>query len=93
MTLSKAYKLLKLAIKDKKIKIYVFRDPKMCWKQGEKLSWELADGLAKYLENDLNWLETIMKQLPPLSKCKHPKGLRDKCDGKPYCMGCNDDLD
>ena len=92
MTIVKAYKLAKLAINDKKIKICDFRDPKMPWNQGEKLSWELTDGLATYFENDVKWLESIMKQLPPLQKCKHPKELRDKCDGKLYCMGCNEDL-
>ena len=93
MTLAKAYKLLELAIKDKKVKISDFRDPKMSWNQGEKLSYDLADGISKYLENDIDWLQAIMKQLPPLSKCKHPKELRDKCDGKFYCMGCNEDLE
>lgn len=92
MTLTKAYQLLKLTIKDKNVKIRDFRDPKMSWNQGEKLSWDLADGLAQYLENDISWLKAIMKQLPPLTKCKHPKQLRDKCEGKLYCMGCNQDL-
>lgn len=92
MTLAKAYKLVNLAIKDKKVKIHDFRDPKMPWNHGEKLSWELADGLANYLENDITWLKAIMRQLSPLSKCKHPRELRDKSEGKFYCMGCNEDL-
>ena len=93
MTLAKAYKLVNLAIKDKKVKIHDFRNPTMPWNQGEKLSWELADGIATYLENDLEWLKAIMKQLPPQPKCKHPKELHDKCEGKIYCMGCNEDLE
>jgi len=93
LTLAKAYKLLELAIKDKKVKISDFRDPKMSWNQGEKLSCDLADGIAKYLENDIDWLKAIMKQLPPLSKYKHPKELHDKCEGKIYCMGCNENLE
>lgn len=28
-----------------------------------------------------------------MPKCKHPKELRDKCDGKLYCIGCNEDLE
>lgn len=92
MTLSKAYKLLKLAIKDKQIKKQGFLDPKMSWNQGEEMSKDLARSLAEFLEKDITWLKAIMKQLPPLPKCKHPKELRDKCDGKSYCMGCNEDL-
>jgi len=65
----------------------------MPWNQGEKLSFDLAEGLATYFENDVKWLKAIMKQLPPLPKCNHPKELQDKCEGKIYCMGCNQDLD
>jgi len=93
LTLAKAYKLVKLAIEQKKATKEGLLDPKMTWNQGAEMSKDLASGLADFLENDIDWLKAIMKQLPPLSKCKHPKELRDKCDGKFYCMGCNEDLE
>ncbi len=44
------------------------------------------------LDNDIEWIKAIKKQLPPLSKCKHPKKMHDNCDGQLYCMDCNEDL-
>jgi len=93
LTLAKAYKLVKLAIERKKATKQGLLDPKMPWNQGAEMSKDLASGLADFLENDIAWLKVLLKYLPPLSKCKHPKELRDKCDGKLYCMGCNEDLE
>jgi len=92
MTLSKAYKLVKLAIEQKETTKQGLLDPKMTWNQGAEMSKDMANGLADFLENDIDWLKAIMKQLP-LPKCKHPKELHDKCEGKIYCMGCNEDLE
>lgn len=92
LTLTKTCKLLKLAIVHKNAMIQGLLDPKMDWNQDQEISRNFASGLADFLENDVTWLEAIMKQIPPLPKCKHPKELRDKCDGKYYCMGCNEDL-
>lgn len=64
----------------------------MSWNQGHEISKEMADCLAYYIGKDIDWLKVLLKQLPPLSKCKHPKELRDRCDGEWYCMGCNEDL-
>ena len=93
MTLSKSYKLVKHAITQKEATKRGLLDPKMAWNQGAEMSKDLANGLAEYLENDIVWLKVLLKQLPPLPKCKHPKELRDRCDGKWYCMGCNEDLE
>ena len=93
MTLPKAYKLVKLAIEQKKATKQGLLDPKMPWNQGAEMSKDLASGLADFLENDIAWLKVLLKQLPPLPKCKHPKELQDKCDEKIYCMGCNEDLE
>ena len=92
MTLSKVYKLVKLGIKQKEITIQGLLDSKMSWNQGNGMSKDLASGLAEFIEKDIEWLKIIMKHLPPLPKCKHPKELHDKCEGKFYCMGCNQDL-
>ena len=91
--MAKAHKLVKLAIKQKETAKHGLLDPKMPWNQGAEMSKDLARGLADFLENDISWLKVLLKQLPPLSKCKHKKELQDKCDGKIYCMGCNQDLE
>ena len=92
MTLSKVYKLVNLGIKQKEITIQGLLNSKMSWNQGNGMSKDLASGLAEFIEKDIEWLKTIMKHLPPLPKCQHPKELHDKCEGKFYCMGCNQDL-
>ena len=92
MTLSKVYKLVNLGIKQKEETKQGLLDSKMSWNQGNELSKDFATGLAEFLAKDIEWLKILLKQLPPLSKCKHPKELHDKCEGKLYCMGCNQDL-
>jgi len=93
LTLAKAYKLVKYAIKQKEETKQGLLDPKKPWNQGSEMSKELASGLADFLENDIVWLNVLIKQLPPLPKCNHPKELRDKYEGKIYCMGCNENLE
>lgn len=93
MTLLKAYKLVKLAVKDKEKKKKGLLNPAQPWNKGDISTMEFAKGLTEVIDNDIKWLKAIRKQLPPMPKCKHPKELRDKCDGKLYCMGCNQDLD
>ena len=92
MTLTKAYNLVKLAIKQKETTIQGLLNSKMSWNQGNGMSKDFATGLADFLAQDVEWLKILLKQLPPLPKCKHPKELHDKCKGKLYCMGCNQDL-
>ena len=92
MTLSKVYKLVKLGIKQKEITIQGLLNSKMSWNQGHEMSKDFATRLADFLAKDIEWLKILLKQLPPLIKCKHPKELHDKCEGKFYCMGCNQDL-
>lgn len=48
--------------------------------------------------HDLSWLQAIRNQLLPEQHrikivCKHPKKDHDVCDGKKYCMNCNQDLE
>ena len=92
MMLTKAHKLVEMVIKDKKKKIEGFLDPDKYWNQNSDTTREFAKGLSEVLDNDVQCLEAIRKQLPPLSKCKHPKEMHDKCDGQLYCMDCNEDL-
>ena len=92
MTLTKARKLVEIAIKDKKKKIKDFLDPDKSWNQNSDTTREFAKGLSEVLDDDVQCLEAIRKQLPPPSKCRHPKEMHDKCDGQLYCMNCNENL-
>ena len=79
-------------LKYKKERKQGITDPKQPWNRGDDIIRDMASLVAEGIDNDIEWLTAIKKQLPPLSKCKHPKELHDKCEGKIYCMGCNEDL-
>lgn len=93
MTLVKAHKFVNLQLKDKQEKKVKLLDKRYPWNTGEGFLSQVVALVTEGLDNDIEWLSAIKKQLPPLSNCKHPKYLRDKCDGKLYCMGCNEDLE
>jgi len=93
LTLFKAQKLVKFALKQKETTKNGLLDPNMSWNHGHEMSKEVANSFADYINRDILFLKVLQKQLPPLSKCNHPKELHDKCDGKCYCMGCNEDLE
>lgn len=92
VTLSKVHKLVNLILKNKKEKKVDMLDKKHPWNTGDEFLSQIVYMVIEGLDKDIEWLNAIKKQLPPLSKCKHPKELRDKCDGKIYCMGCNEEL-
>lgn len=61
------------------------------------LKLTLAKLMADGLQNDLEWLHALKRQLIPhqhLTKivCTHPKKDHDIADGQTYCMNCNKDL-
>ena len=94
MSVQKALKIIDAAIENKQKKKTDFLDPKMSWNR-DGIIFEFAKGLAQAMENDIEWFQAIKKQLQSKNQiqCKHPKKLLDiDPDGKPYCMGCNQDL-
>lgn len=53
----------------------------------------LGLAIASVHEDVANCLFVIKKYLEDKPKCKHPKKMRDKCEGQIYCMQCDTDLD
>jgi len=51
---------------------------------------EVATTLLENEKTIIKNLKLIKKELVP--NCKHPKNMRDTCDGMVYCMNCNLDL-
>jgi len=81
MSVKKAIKLLDWWINQRKEKIKEipnFNDT------------ELGTTLLENEKTIIKNLELIKKELVP--NCKHPKNMRDTCDGVQYCMNCNLDL-
>lgn len=57
-----------------------------------------AKMIVRFQQYDLDWLHAIKRQLLPEQHrtkivCKHPKKDHDVCDGKKYCMNCNEELE
>lgn len=93
MTLEKAHLLLNLMIKHKRDAREGLLDPKQLWNRDDDVMRGAASTMADGIENDIEWLETIKKQLPTPPKCSHPKKMQDVTkDGQRYCMNCNADL-
>lgn len=92
MTVSQAKSHLKKIIKNRKKIMNGFLDKNQPW-HGNKISSELAEGLAEFLREEISNLEMLLKLLDKnSSKCKHPKKDHDRCNGVLYCMNCNTDL-
>jgi len=92
MTIKKAISGLDFLIKNKQEMKEGLLDPSKSWNQGMDLPNQVAKGFTEVIDNDIEWFKVIRKQIHPLSKCKHPKKLHDRCEGKLYCMGYNQDL-
>lgn len=92
--MKKAIKALKGLVEHRKKLILGFRDKNQPWhKENQDLPAEMAEGLAVFLSDEVEYLEKVIKLLESKkSKCKHPKKYHDKCDGVWYCMNCNEDL-
>ncbi len=97
MTVKKAIKGLDMLIQNKtKVREGVL-DPAQPWNSKDTIIQDMAKMMGERLQNDLEWLYAIKKQLLPhqhLTKivCKHLKKDQDICDGQKYCMNCNKDL-
>jgi len=83
MSVKKAIKILDFWINERNEKIKKIPDFKF---NDIKLETTLLENEQTIIKN----LELIKKELVP--NCKHPKNMRDKCDGVEYCMGCNLDM-
>ena len=93
--MKKAILALKKLVKHRKGLISIFRDKNQPWHLNNcELSSEMADGLAHFLSDEVQYLEKAIQSLEVKStKCRHPKKDRDKCGETWYCMNCNSDLD
>ena len=80
-------------LKYKKERKQGIMNPNQPWNQGDDIIKDMASLVAEGIDNDIEWLTAIKKQLPQLSKCRHPKKDHDITkDGQKYCMSCNTDL-
>jgi hypothetical protein len=93
--MKKAILALKGLIKHRKKLISGFRDKNQPWyKDNQDLPFEMAEGLAVFLSDEVKYLEKVILLLESKksTKCKHPKKYRDRCNGVLYCMNCNQDI-
>ncbi len=97
MTVKKAIQGLDILIPNKKKVQAGILDPTQPWNKNNDLVNAMAKFMADGLQNDLDWLIALKRQLLPhqhLTKivCTHPKKDHDIADGQKYCMNCNKDL-
>ncbi len=73
--MKKAILALKKLVKHRKELIATFRDKNQLWHLGNyDLSSEMAEGMADFLSNEVQYLEKVIQSLENKStKCKHPK--------------------
>lgn len=98
MSVKKAITVLDLLIENKAQVRSRILDLLRQWMCGEEdIMTRNAKMVEKMLQNDIDWLQAIKRQLLPEQHrtkivCKHPKKDRDTCDGQEYCMSCNANL-
>lgn len=91
MTVKKALKIIDYVIEKKLEKKSGFLSLEQPWNQGEPNLQSLSQTFAFAIDNDIEILRILEKQLKP--NCEHPKKLHDKDPGgNLYCIGCNLDL-
>jgi len=91
MTLKKAIKILDWLIEQETTRAEGFVDPKHSWNQGFDCMKDLAKSLSDSIQNEVEVLQMLRKELVP--NCKHPKKMQDvDSNGNRYCMNCNMDL-
>lgn len=92
--MEKSIHALKKLVEHRNNLIATFRDKNQSWHLGEHtLSSDMAEGLADFLSDEVQYLEKIIQSLEDKKpKCRHPKKYRDKCGKTWYCMNCNSDL-
>jgi len=90
MNIQKAIKIINYTI-EKKIQLKNgFTDPAKPWNYGEVNLSGLSGQIGRMLNEDVKILEFIRAHIS--TKCRHPKKMRDICDGVEYCMDCNSDI-
>lgn len=97
MTVKKALMGLDLLIKSKQEVKTGMLSPEKPWNHKEDCVTSLARTIVGNLQNDVDWLQAIKRQLLPEQHrtkivCRHPKKDHDVADGQKYCMGCNQNL-
>lgn len=91
MTIKKAIKILDWLIEQETNRAEGFVDPKHSWNHGFDCMRDLAKSLSDSIQNEVEVLQILRKELVP--KCKHPKRMHDVDNkGNRYCMNCNMDL-
>ncbi|QLH08563.1 hypothetical protein DSQ19_02905 [Candidatus Nitrosotenuis sp. DW1] len=98
MTIRKAIMALDLLIENKRKNRDMMLDPTQSWNECNDSANRMTNQIAKDLQNDVDWLQAIKRQLLPEQHrtkiiCRHPKKDHDvTSDGQKYCMNCNADL-
>ena len=91
MTSKKAIKILDWLIEQQTNRAEGFVDPKHSWNQGFDCMRDLAKSLSESIQNEIDILQILKKELIP--NCKHPKRMQDiDSDRNRYCMNYNLDL-
>lgn len=97
MSVKKAIRALDELIENKqKFKIDIL-SPEIFGKSDEHIIKSLRRTMTGILDNDVEWLHAIKRQLLPEQHrtkivCSHPKKDQDVCGGQRYCMNCNANL-
>jgi len=98
MSVKKAIWAIDLLMENKqKVKAGML-DPEKPWNCREDCVTSLVRTEVNNLQNDVEWLQAIKRQLLPEQHrtkivCRHPKKDHDiDPDGRKYCMNCNANL-
>ena len=99
MTVKKAITILDLLIENKvQVKSGVLDLLQKWGFDGQDVMTRSAKMIVNSLQNDIEWLQGIKRQLLPEQHrtkivCRHPKKDRDiDGNGQKYCMNCNANL-
>jgi len=95
MTVKKAIQILDALIECKHDSKTRMLSPEKLWNREEDSAKKLARTIAENLQNDVEWLQAIKRQLLPEQHrtkivCRHLKKDQDiDGNGQKYCTGCN----
>jgi hypothetical protein len=99
MSVKKAITVLDLLIENKALVKSGVSDLLQKWGyDGQDVMTRNAKMVVNSLQNDIEWLQAIKRQLLPEQHrtkivCRHPKRDHDiDGNGQKYCMGCNANL-
>lgn len=98
MTVKKAIRGLDMFIENKLAGKKEMLDPEKLYNKNQDCITSLVRVMVGNLQNDIEWLQAIKRQLLPEQHrtkivCRHPKKDHDTDpDGRKYCMNCNANL-